>query len=149
MFSDNYESFQDDIPVRPIENTIHAVTTNILKFLDELLRPIFDKRCQEIAIIDETSLIDNLLKYMKRGLFKSSTLFCTFDIHNLFTMLPQDEALQILIEFLETHGYTKVKGIDLDTIKELASMVLKENVFVYDTKIDPQTTTLTLIYSLF
>jgi len=50
-------------------------------------------------------------------------------------MLPQDEALDILIEFLQVHGYTKVKGIDLATIRELASMVLKENVFVYDKKI--------------
>jgi len=31
-----------------------------------------------------------------------------------------------------------VKGIDLDTIKELASIVLKENVFVYDKEIYKQ-----------
>jgi hypothetical protein len=133
-------SLQDDIPVRPIENTIHAVTTNISKFLDELLRPIFDKHCKETTIIDGASLIENFYKYIKRGVFKSSTLFCTFDIHNLFTMLPQDKALEILIEFLQIHGYTKVKGINLDTIKELASIVLKENVFVYDKKIYQQTT---------
>ncbi|CAF4983605.1 unnamed protein product, partial [Rotaria sp. Silwood1] len=54
-------------------------------------------------------------------------------------MLPQDEALDILIEFIHVHGYTKVKGIDLQTIKELASIVLKENVFVYDKKIYRQT----------
>lgn len=138
MFSD--ESFQDDIPVRPIENTIHAVTTNISKFLDKILRPLFDKHCKDTTIIDGASFIENLLKYVKKGLFKSSTLFCTFDIRNLFTMLPQEEALEILIEFLETYGYTKVKGIDLGTIKELASIVLKENVFVYQKKIYRQTT---------
>ncbi|CAF3831634.1 unnamed protein product [Rotaria sp. Silwood1] len=54
-------------------------------------------------------------------------------------MLPQDEALDILIEFIHVHGYAKVKGIDLQTIKELASIVLKENVFVYDKKIYRQT----------
>ncbi|CAF4991752.1 unnamed protein product, partial [Rotaria magnacalcarata] len=26
-------------------------------------------------------------------------------------MLPQEEALDILVEFLHVHGYTKVKGI--------------------------------------
>ncbi|CAF4370583.1 unnamed protein product, partial [Adineta steineri] len=55
-------------------------------------------------------------------------------------MLPQEEALDILVEFLHIHGYAKVKGISLDSIRELASIVLKENVFVYDNKIYQQTT---------
>ncbi|KAF9758199.1 hypothetical protein NGRA_3250, partial [Nosema granulosis] len=79
-------------------------------------------------------------KYIDKGLLKSSTLFCTFDIHNLYTMLPQDESLDILIEFLRVHGYTKVKGISLDIIRELASIVLKENMFVYGNNIYKQTT---------
>lgn len=53
-------------------------------------------------------------------------------------MLPQDEALDILNEFLEVHGYVRLKGIDLKTIRELASMVLQENVFVYGNKIYKQ-----------
>ena len=77
---------------------------------------------------------------MKKGLLKSSTLFCTFDIRNLYTMLPQEEALNILDEFLRVHHYTKVKGIDLNTIKELASIVLSENVFAYGKRIYKQTT---------
>ncbi|CAF3564401.1 unnamed protein product [Rotaria socialis] len=53
-------------------------------------------------------------------------------------MLPQEEALNILIEFLNIHGYTKVKGIPLETIRLLASIVLKENVFVYGKKMYQQ-----------
>jgi len=79
-------------------------------------------------------------KYIRTGVFKPSTLFCTFDIHNLYTMLPQDEALNILVEFLHVHGYRKVKGITLDTLRKLASIVIKENVFVYGNKIYQQTT---------
>jgi len=132
--------FQDDIPVRPIENTIHASTTNISKFLDKILRPIFNDKCKETTIIDDASLIEGLHKYIKKGLFKSTTLFCTFDIRNLYTMLPQDDALNTLMEFLHAHGYTKVKGINLDTIRKLASIVIKENVFVYGKTIYKQTT---------
>ena len=55
-------------------------------------------------------------------------------------MLPQDEALDILIEFLREYKYTKIQGMDLDTIRELASVVIKENVFVYNTKFYKQTT---------
>ena len=50
-------------------------------------------------------------------------------------MLPQGEALNILMDFLHTYGYKKVKGINLDTIRKLASKVLKENVFAYGKKI--------------
>jgi len=55
-------------------------------------------------------------------------------------MLPQDLSLDILGEFLQTYGYTKIKNIDIQTIRELASIVLKENVFVYDKHIYQQTT---------
>ena len=55
-------------------------------------------------------------------------------------MLPQDEALNVLAEFLDTHGYRKVKGIAIDTIRKLAAVVIKENAFVYERKIYKQTT---------
>lgn len=53
-------------------------------------------------------------------------------------MLPQEEAVDILKEFLEVHGYIRLRAIDLRTIRELASMVLQENAFVYENKIYKQ-----------
>ncbi|CAF5191575.1 unnamed protein product, partial [Rotaria magnacalcarata] len=113
----NPKTHKDGIPVRPIESTIHASTTKISKFLDKILRPIFDDKCKETTIIDGISLIIELSKYNQKGLLKSTTLFCTFDIRNLYTMLPQEEALDALMTFLDVHGYRKVKGISIDTIK--------------------------------
>ena len=49
-------------------------------------------------------------------------------------MLPRDEALDILIEFLHVHKCRKVKTNDLVTIRELASIILEENVFAYAKK---------------
>ena len=49
-------------------------------------------------------------KYVQKDLLIPTTLFCTFDIQNLFTMLPLDKALNILMNFLNVHGYKKVKG---------------------------------------
>ncbi|CAF1255732.1 unnamed protein product [Adineta ricciae] len=134
----NPKTHKDGIPVRPIENTIHASTRNISKFLDRIIRPVFDNVCATTTIIDGASLIKQLNTYVNKCLLKPSTLLCTFDIHNLYTMLPQDEAVDILIEFLQIHGYTKVKSINLETIRALASVVLKENVFVYEKRIYKQ-----------
>ncbi|CAF1550666.1 unnamed protein product [Didymodactylos carnosus] len=90
----------------------------------EILRRIFDRHCTTTTtrIIDGAHLITELTKHIKKGLFKSTTLLCTFDIQNLLTKLPLDEALNILMEFLHVHGYTKVKRINLDTIRKLASI---------------------------
>ncbi|CAF1368235.1 unnamed protein product [Rotaria magnacalcarata] len=55
-------------------------------------------------------------------------------------MLPQEETLDILMTFLHVHGYRKVKEISIDTIKKLASIILKDNVFAYGKKIYKQTT---------
>ncbi len=106
--------------------------------MDEIIRPIFDRKCYKTIIIDGGHLIKRINRHIRKGQFKPSTLFCTVDIHNLYTMLPQDEALNILVEFLYAHGYTKVKGIALDSIRKLAAVVIKENVFPYDKAIYKQ-----------
>ncbi|CAF1996607.1 unnamed protein product, partial [Rotaria magnacalcarata] len=136
----NPKTHKDGIPVRPIKSTIHAATTKISKFSDKILRPVFDDKCKDTTIIDGASLITELSKYNEKGLLKSTTLFCTLDIRNLYTMLPQEETLEILMMLLHTHGYRKVTGISIDTIKRLASIILKDNVFAYGKNIYKQTT---------
>ena len=49
-------------------------------------------------------------------------------------MLPQEEFLAILAEFLHEHGCEKVEQISIDTIVQLARLVLQENAFVYGNK---------------
>ncbi|CAF4936542.1 unnamed protein product, partial [Rotaria socialis] len=70
----------------------------------------------------------------KNGYLKPKTYLCTFDITDLYTMLPQEESLDILIEFLLQHDYQKVQNIPIDIIRKLALIVIKENVFVYERK---------------
>ncbi|CAM2725150.1 unnamed protein product [Rotaria socialis] len=53
---------------------------------------------------------------------------------DLYTMLPQEESLDILIEFLLQYDYQKVQNIPIDIIRKLAIIVIKENVFVYEKK---------------
>ena len=108
---------------------MNTPTTGISKLLDEIIRPLFDKHIRSTTIIDGTDLIRRLETYATNGYLKSSTLMCTFDITHLYTMLPQEESLNILTEFLLHHDYHKVKGIPTDAIRKLARIVLTENVF--------------------
>ncbi|CAF1393936.1 unnamed protein product [Rotaria sordida] len=109
----NPKPHKEGTPLRPILNTIKSVTRSISDFLNELIRPIYDQYNKENTIIDGVNLIKRLEKYAADGHLKSSTLFCTFDITNLYTMLPQDESIRILGDFLHTYV---------------------ENAFVYDHK---------------
>jgi hypothetical protein len=43
--------------------------------------------------------------------------------------------LDVLTEFLLQFNYRKVKGIPIDAIRELARIVITENVFIYENKI--------------
>ena len=113
---------------------MHTPTTAISKFLDKLIRPLFDKHARPTTIIYGVDLIRRLQKYSSNGYLKSTTLLCSFDITDLYTMLPQEESLNILMEFLHYYGYQKVKSIPLDAIRKLGRIVLTENVFIYDKK---------------
>jgi len=113
---------------------MNTPTTAISKFLDRLIRPLFDKHVRATTIIDGVDLIRRLETYVENGYLKPTTQFCTFDITDLCTMLPQKESLNVLTEFLVQYGYHKVKGIPLDAIRKLARIVLTENVFIYEKK---------------
>ncbi|CAF3329914.1 unnamed protein product [Rotaria sp. Silwood2] len=128
------KAHKKDTPLRPIMNTINAPTTGISRLLDKLIRPLFDKYCRSTTIVDGADLNDRLHQYVAQGQLKPTTLFCTFDITDLYTMLPQEESLSILREFLIEHGCEKVNGISIDTIIQLARIVLTENAFVYGDK---------------
>jgi hypothetical protein len=49
-------------------------------------------------------------------------------------MLPQEESLDVLTEFLLQFDYRKVKGISIYAIRKLARVVITENVFIYEKK---------------
>ncbi|CAF2096573.1 unnamed protein product [Rotaria magnacalcarata] len=119
-------------PLRPIVSSLHMPTTGISKFLDKLIRPLFDKYARSTTIIDGVDLIQRLEAYATNGYLNPTTYFCTFDITDLYIMLPQEESFYILTEFLLQYGYHKIQNIPIDAIRKLAPIVIKENGFPYE-----------------
>jgi hypothetical protein len=113
---------------------MNTPTTGISKFVDQLIRPLFDQHVRSITIIDGVDLLRRLEACVENDYLKPTAQFCTFDITDLYTMLPQEESLDILTEFLIHFGYHKVKDIPIDAIRKLARIVITENVFVYEKK---------------
>src|SRR5271156_5771421 len=111
---------------------MHTPTTGIFKFLDEILRPLFDKHVRSTTIVDGTDLIRRLETYVTNGYLKPTTYLCTFDITDLYTMLPQEESLNILTEFLLQHGYHKVKSVPISVYLNRARSKNSQKVFLYN-----------------
>jgi hypothetical protein len=102
--------------------------------LDKLIRPLFDQHVEQTTIIDGVHLIRRLELYVSLGFLKPTTHLCTCDITDLYTMLPQEESIAILKQFLEHFQYTHVQGMTINAIENLARIVLMENVFFYEQK---------------
>ena len=102
--------------------------------LDRLIRPLFDEYVQQTTILDGVDLLRRSDKYVQLGLLKPTTHLCTFDITDLYTMLPQEESIAILKKFLLHFNHTHVQGMSMQAIESLARIVLTENVFIYKNK---------------
>jgi hypothetical protein len=62
---------------------MNSPTTGISKFLDKILRPLFDKHVRATTIIDDVDLVHRLENFVENGYFKLTTRLCTFDITHL------------------------------------------------------------------
>jgi hypothetical protein len=71
-------------------------STGVSKFLDQSCH----KHVHLTTIIDGVDLFRRLEKYVENDYRKLTTELGTFDITNLYTMLPQEESLDVLTEFL-------------------------------------------------
>ena len=54
---------QEGTPLRPIVSSMNTPTTGISKFLDRLIRPLFDQHVRATTIIDGVDLIRRLDTY--------------------------------------------------------------------------------------
>ena len=112
-------------PLRPIVSGVKSPLSKLSSFLDRIIRPLFDRHTQ-YALSD--SII--FLKHLKEFKTTPDTNLYTFDIADLYTMIPQREAVLTVCEFLGRHGYKKVQGLTINTIKEMFIHVLENSYFV-------------------
>ncbi|CAF4145889.1 unnamed protein product [Rotaria sordida] len=124
-----------DTPLRPIVAAIHAPATEISKFLNDLLAPKFLRVARQTTFINGIDLVQALEKYVANGYLKPTTLFITFDVENLYTMIPRQGALEVLLQFLERNlRNNKIGTLRIDDVMRMSRFVLDTNIFVYEKK---------------
>ncbi|CAF1148069.1 unnamed protein product [Rotaria sordida] len=78
--------------LRPITSDLKHSIIKISKFLDELLRPLFDKMASKTTVTSGFELIKQSQEWSKNNMCQE-TLFCTIDVADLYTMVPQTEGV--------------------------------------------------------
>ena len=112
-------------PLRPIVSGMKSPTQKISAFLDQIIRPIFDK-------LTPYSLRNSIefIKELKKFRTTDQTLLYTFDITDLYTMIPQQESILAVCEMLGQNKINKVNGeIPINTIRTLFRHVLENAYF--------------------
>lgn len=114
---------------------MRAAVTGVSHFLDQVLRPIFDRVARRTTVINGIDFVRRLSSYGDRGHLKPTTLFITFDVTDLYTMIPRNGALIVLEEFLYRHAQNgRIAGMTIDTLMKTARLVLDTNCFVFENK---------------
>jgi len=118
-------------PLRPIVSGLKHPTIKISKFLDDLLRPLFDQMASKTTVTSGFELVKHLRKWSIINL-KKDTLLCTIDVSDLYTMIPQIEGVLSLKKMLDHLQLKDIKGLKTEAIIRLARFVMKNNYFSYN-----------------
>ncbi|CAF1549133.1 unnamed protein product [Adineta ricciae] len=117
-------------PLRPIVAGLKSPTIEISRWLDSILRPLFDRLAKETSILNGVELIDLLERWSHQNL-KSQTQFVTMDVSDLYTMVPQEGGIQAIKKMLRVFHIDQIQEVKTSTILLLARYVMKNNYFVY------------------
>ncbi|CAF4430201.1 unnamed protein product [Rotaria socialis] len=118
-------------PLRPIISALKHPTIKISKFLDNLLRPLFDQMASNSTVTSGFELVKQLQQWSRNN-FKRDTIFCTIDVTDLYTMIPQIEGVLSLRKMLDQLKLKEIGKLKVETIIRLSRFVMTNNYFSYN-----------------
>lgn len=106
-------------------------------FLNQILRPLFDKYMEDTRLIDGTDFIEKLQHFsLNKRSFTPTTRFVIYELHHLFLRITHEDLLGILKRILNRDlAGKRYNGLKQDGIVELVRVVLSHLTFTYDNKL--------------
>ena len=118
-------------PLRPIMAGLKSPTIAMSRWLDGLLRPLFDRLARETAIPNGVQLIRQVERWSARYL-TPATSFVTMDVTDLYTMIPQEGGVRAIKRLIEASGLKQMEGVKKEIILALTRFVMTNNYFCLD-----------------
>jgi hypothetical protein len=102
---------------------------------ERVLAPIFLNVARQTTFINGIDVVRRLEKYAKDGHMRSTTMFITADVTDLYTMIPRQGAFEALAQFCIRHSKNgRIGTFMIDHIMKMARLILDTNTFVYNDK---------------
>ncbi|CAF4515840.1 unnamed protein product [Rotaria sp. Silwood2] len=115
-------------------------TTGICRFLGSLLGALFNEATHCRKFKKAVDVIHALEFYQKSGQLQPNTLFASFNIDDLCIRFSHEQAINALERFLNAYVPDHhIQGMTIDTILQLARLVLENQYFIYNYKLYQQT----------
>ena len=114
----------DKLPIRPIVSSINTSTYELAKYLAKLLSPL---SCSQYTVNSTKYFI----KSIKHGKISTDYQMISFDVKSLFTSIPLDKIIEIILQLIYNCNETTTK-IPKKVVKELLSLRTKEIHFAYN-----------------
>ena len=115
-------------PLRPIMSGLKSPTIAMSRWLDGLLRPLFDRLAWDTTIPNGVQLIKQVEKWSAKNLTQA-TSFITMDVTDLYTMIPQEGGITAIKRLIEASGLKQIDGVKKEIILALARFVMTNNYF--------------------
>ncbi|CAF1333579.1 unnamed protein product [Rotaria sordida] len=127
--------YKVNTPLRPIVSSIQAAATGVSHFLDKIIRPLYDRVAKPTTFSNDIDFVRQLEQFRDEGRLLPTTLFITFDVTDLYTMIPRDRTLAALGCFLDRYSTEdKISDMTIDTIMKMARLVINTNCFAFENK---------------
>jgi hypothetical protein len=114
-----------------------SVTSKIAHYLYRLLRSFVDRMIKSKTFQNEADFMQKLLHYTHtKEQLRSTTLFCTIQIMNFYSLASHSTMIDVVIHFLQENMATnKLENVSIIAIENLLQLFLYNNIFCYKKKI--------------
>ncbi|CAF2107506.1 unnamed protein product [Rotaria magnacalcarata] len=104
------KAHKPNTPLRPIISGLKSPTIVIYRWLDGLLRPLFNRSACDTIIPNGMQLIKQVERWSTKYL-TSVTSFITMDITDLYTMIPQEGGVTAIKRLIEASDLKQIDGV--------------------------------------
>lgn len=125
------KAHKPNTPLRPIMAGMKSPTISISKWLDNLLRPIFDRLAIDTTVLNGVELLKKIERWSVNNLIMT-TSFVTMDVTDLYTMIPQEGGVTAIKRLIEASGQKQIDGVKKEIILALTRFVMTNNYFYFD-----------------
>ncbi|CAF4493503.1 unnamed protein product [Rotaria socialis] len=110
---------------------LKSPTMAIFRWLDGLLRSLFNRLANETTILNGSKLVKQIEQWSARYL-TSATSFITMDVTDLYTMIPQEGGVKAIRKLMEASNINQIDSVKKEIILALARFVMTNNCFYLD-----------------